>query len=144
IRISIVRNTVSQLSIKAVSLGLVLVANAIAPAPAEELPCPQAPPPASAAPPTPAPDGEKSNPADQPITIESDDKDFQFDVNGNARLCGNVDMRQGDRHIRADCLEYNAANESAKLTGGIEFATPELKVRGNNGTYSPTLGADFE
>jgi LPS-assembly protein len=135
---------VSQLSIKAVSLGLALVVNATAPALADEPPCPQTPALAGEAPPAPPPQGESSNPADQPITIESDDKDFRFDVNGNARLCGNVDMRQGDRHIRADCIEYNAANQSARLIGGIEYSTPELTVRGNNGTYSPTLGADFE
>ena len=85
-----------------------------------------------------------ANPADQPITIESDDNNFEFDVDGNARLCGNVEMRQGDRHIRADCLEYNAGDQSAKLTGGIEYTDPLLVVRGNAGTYSPALGADFQ
>ena len=81
---------------------------------------------------------------DTPITIEADDQDFAFDINGNARLCGNVQMTQGDRHIRADCVEYNATTQDAKLEGGIIFSDPQLTVRGGNGTYSPTLGATFE
>jgi LPS-assembly protein len=135
-----VRNTVPELSFKAVSLGLALLTSAIAPAVAEEPTCPETASASSA----PLPARSEKPAADEPITIESDDNNFQFDVNGNAKLCGNVDMRQGDRHIRADCLEYNAGNQSAKLTGGIEYSDPALKVQGNNGTYSPTLGAQFE
>jgi LPS-assembly protein len=82
--------------------------------------------------------------ASQPITIESDDQDFSFDAEGNARVCGNVEMRQGNRVLRTDCLEYNATTERAKLEGGVEYTDPELKVRGGNGTYSPTLGAQIQ
>ena len=89
----------------------------------------------------PKPAAPTTNPADQPITIESDDNDFEFDVNGNARLCGNVEMRQGDRHIVADCLKYDAASQSAKLEGGVEYSDPTMVVRGSSGDYSPTLGA---
>src|SRR6185436_5177310 len=92
----------------------------------------------------PLPPRPKSDAAHAPITIESDDNNFEFDVNGNARVCGNVVMKQGDRHVHADCLEYNSKDQSAKLTGGIEYTDPVLTVRGNNGTYSPTLGADFQ
>src|SRR4051812_24192202 len=116
IHISIVRNTVSATSIKAsiAGLGLLLLgtANALA-----DPDCPQ-PAPLTGAPPPVTP---RTNPVDQPITIESDDKDFQYEVNGNARLCGNVVMKQGDRNIRADCLEYDATNQSAKLEGGIVY-----------------------
>jgi len=102
--------------------------------------CPQ---PASAegAPPVPA---KPAEPVDEPVTIEADDQDFSFDVNGNAVLSGNVVMRQGDKLIRADRLEYDAKNGNAKLTGAVEFSSPELKVRGSDGTYSPTLGVQFE
>jgi LPS-assembly protein len=53
-------------------------------------------------------------------------------------------MRQGNRVIRTDCLEYNAQTESASLKGGVEYSDPDLKVRGGNGTYSPTLGAQIQ
>jgi len=135
-----VRNTVPELPFKAVSLGLALFASAIAPALADEPPCPDS----TVATSAPLPAKSERPPSDAPITIESDDNDFEFDVNGNARICGHVEMRQGDRLIRADCLEYNAATQNAKLTGGVEFSDPTLTVRGNSGTYSPALGADFE
>jgi len=135
-----VRNTVPELSFKAVSLGLALFTSAIAPALADEPACPDS----TVASSVPLPAKSTRPPTDAPITIESDDNNFQFDVNGNAKLCGHVEMRQGDRIIRADCLEYNAASQNAKLTGGVEFSDPTLTVRGNSGTYSPSLGADFE
>ena len=67
-------------------------------------------------PPKPAAD-VPATPVDEQVSIEADDKDFTFDVNGNAVLSGNVVMRQGDKVIRADRLEYNAKSDSAKLTG---------------------------
>ncbi len=133
------RNTVPATSIKAAlaCLGLLLVYDA---ARADDEPCPP-PAIATAAPPVTAP---VTNPESEPITIESDDRDFEFDVDGNARLCGNVEMRQGNRLIRADCLQYDAGTQTAKLEGGIVYTDPQLTVRGGNGTYSPTLGTQFE
>ena len=112
---------------------------AVTPALADEPPCPETAV-VSGAPQAP----RTSTRPDGPITIESDDDDFEFDINGNARICGNVEMNQGDRHIRADCLEYNATEQSWKLKGGIEYSDAVLTVRGNNGDSSPTLGATFE
>jgi len=97
-----------------------------------------------AAPPAPAIATPAIDPTDDRVTIEADDKDFKFDINGNAVLSGHVVMRQGDKVIRADRLEYEAATGNAKLDGAVEFASPKLKVRGSSGTYSPTLGAQFE
>ena len=85
-----------------------------------------------------------TEPPDDRVSIEADDKDFTFDVNGNAVLSGNVVMRQGDRVIKADRLEYEAATGRAKLGGAVEFSSPELTVRGSSGEYSPALGAQFE
>ena len=92
----------------------------------------------------PPPPRVATSPTDQTITLESDDEDFTFDVNGHARLCGNVEMRQGDRTIRADCLEYDQRTQRATLDGGIEYRDPSLVVRGNSGAYSPALGAEFK
>jgi LPS-assembly protein len=91
-----------------------------------------------------APAAPAAEAADDRVIIEADDKDFSFDVNGNAVLSGNVVMRQGDKVIRADRLEYDAKSGRAKLTGAVEFAGPALKVRASSGDYSPTLGAQFE
>lgn len=82
--------------------------------------------------------------ASQPISIEADDDDFEFDLNGNARLCGNVEMRQGERVIRTDCLEYDAGTERFKLEGGLQYSDPTVRVRGGNGNYSPATGARID
>jgi LPS-assembly protein len=114
---------------------------------AEEPPCPGVPPADTAV------RGQTSAPADaasiedaarQPITIESDDDNYEIDAQGNARLCGNVELSQGDRVIRTDCLEYAAANGRFRLQGGVEYSDPNLTVRGGDGSYSPTLGAQIQ
>ena len=107
-----------------------------------EADCPQ-PRTAEVVPPKPAAD-VPATPVDEEVSIEADDKDFTFDVNGNAVLSGNVVMRQGDKVIHADRLEYNAKSGQARLTGAVEFSSPVLKVRGSSGEYSPALGAQFE
>jgi LPS-assembly protein len=131
---------VPETSIKAISAGLLIYSLVVPAAFADEPPCPDT----TAVTGAPLPAKPRGNATDAPITIESDDNNFEFDVNGNARVCGNVEMKQGDRRIRADCLEYDNGDQSAKLTGGIEYSDPVLVVRGNNGNYSPTLGANFE
>ena len=106
---------------------------------------PDCPPPATPDVAVPKTAGENpAEPVDEQVTIEADDDDFTFDVEGNAVLSGNVVMRQGDKVIRADRLEYNAKTGQAKLVGGVEFSGPEIKVRASNGDYSPTLGVQFE
>jgi LPS-assembly protein len=125
-------------AIRGLGLSLLLAFDA---AHADEPPCP----PAAPATVRPAQASAPSTPADPdaPIIIESDD-DFEFGVDGHARMCGNVEMKQGDRVVRADCLEYDSKTQDAKLMGGIEYSDPVLTVRGNSGTYSPTLGAQFQ
>src|SRR5262245_33423522 len=93
-------------------------AAAPAEADAEDTPCPETPVASGA----PQPTRETKPAADTPITIESDDNNFEFGVDGNARLCGNVVMTQGDRTVKADCLEYNSKDQSAKLNGGVEYS----------------------
>jgi LPS-assembly protein len=125
-----------------VGLGFLLVNDA---ARADDEGCPPPPVSVAATPPAmPATNPPPTNPEQEPITIEADDRDFEFDVDGNAKLCGNVQMRQGNRVIRADCLQYDAGTQSAKLQGGIVYTDPQLTVRGGSGTYSPTLGTEFQ
>jgi LPS-assembly protein len=123
-----------------VGLGLTLLV-ALPLARADESTCP---PPASAT--IPARPDVAAEPAGDPkdtrATIDGDK--VEYSVNGNAVLSGNVEMHQGDKRIRADRLEYDAKEQRAKLAGGVEFSDPNLTVRGNSGTYSPVLGAQFE
>ena len=103
---------------------------------AAESTCPE--PPAAIA----NPETNESLPADDRVYLDADHADFNAE--GNSVLSGNVELRQGDKRIRADHLEYDAPNERAKVEGGVEYTAPDLEVRGNSGTYSPTLGASFE
>jgi LPS-assembly protein len=108
---------------------------------ADETDCP---PPAAARENPPEPATAPAEPVDDRVSIEADDDDFVFDADGNAVLSGNVILRQGDKVIRADRMEYNSASGNAKLDGAVEFKSPTLVVRGSNGTYSPALGAQFQ
>src|SRR5688572_29536434 len=122
-----------------IGLGLTLLV-AMPLALADESTCPQ---PAVATIPTGAEDSEPApDPQDAKATIDGDK--VEYNLNGNAVLSGNVEMRQGNRVIRADHLEYDTENQRAKLEGGVEFIDPTLKVRGNSGSYSAVLGAQFE
>jgi len=78
---------------------------------------------------------------DTPIDITSDTG--SLGVNGDAVLTGNVVVRQGDREIRAENIQYNAEGTAIKVEGAIEYRDPLIIVRGNGGNYSQAVGADF-
>jgi LPS-assembly protein len=118
---------------------------------ADEPPCPSqiVQPAASGATPgaTAAP-GDASTVASQPqgadhgnIHISSDEATLGID--GNARLRGNVEARQGDRQIRANEIEYDAKTGSLRSDGHIEFQDPLVTVTGAGGSFSAAAGASF-
>jgi LPS-assembly protein len=99
-----------------------------------------------------APDGKTGNPkvpvkehkpgvGDGAIDIHSDHA--TLGVDGNATLKGNVNVRQGDREIHADEIQYNSKTNGFKTDSTLEYADPVIKITGNGGDYSPTQGADF-
>ncbi len=79
---------------------------------------------------------------DAPIEISSDQA--RLGVDGDAQLSGNVRVRQGDRRIEADDVEYDAASSSFKVRGSVRYEDPVLRARGGSGDYSQTGGANFE
>jgi LPS-assembly protein len=98
----------------------------------------------SPAPPaTPVKPGKERKPgvADGAIDIHSDHA--TLGVDGNATLKGNVSVRQGDRQIHADEIQYNSKTNGFKTDSGMEYEDPVVKITGNGGDYSPTQGADF-
>ena len=107
---------------------------------ADEPDCPQPARVEGAAPKPPA--AAIATPTDDRVTIEADHG--ELNVSGNSVVSGNVTMRQGDKVIHADHLEYDAPNGNFKLDGAVEYSSPTLTVRASNGTYSPALGAKFE
>ena len=78
---------------------------------------------------------------DGAIDIHSDHA--TLGVDGNATLKGHVNVRQGDREIHADEIQYNSKTNGFKTDSSLEYADPVVKITGDGGDYSPTQGADF-
>jgi LPS-assembly protein len=120
-----------------VSLGGMLPA-----ARAEDPPCPTQVAPAGA-----LPSAAGAAPAAKPlrgegnIYLESDTA--TLGVDGNSTLKGNVVVRQGEREIRANELEYDAHNTSVRTAGHIDYSDPLVRVTGAGGSYSAAAGAEF-
>jgi LPS-assembly protein len=91
--------------------------------------------------PAPVADTEPA-PTDDRIHISADEG--ELNIEGNSALSGNVLLRQGERQIRADHLEYDAASERFSLEGAVRYSDPTLTLSGSDGSYSPALGARFE
>ena len=79
---------------------------------------------------------------DSPIAIEGDTGTFTAD--GVQHLKGNVVMRQGDRQIKAEDVQYQQKDNSLKVEGNVEYEDPIARITGGGGSYSATTGgADF-
>lgn len=97
----------------------------------------------NAFPPLPAspPAGEGADADDAAIEMEGDA--LEAALAGNARLHGNVIVRQGDREIRANDVRYDQGENAIRVEGDIEYVDPVVHVTGGGGNYSATEGADF-
>ncbi|HEY2400570.1 MAG TPA: LPS assembly protein LptD [Steroidobacteraceae bacterium] len=64
-------------------------------------------------------------------------------VAGELTLKGHASVRQGDRQIHGDEIRYSTKDNTVKTDSSLEYEDPLVKLTGNGGNYSPTLGADF-
>jgi LPS-assembly protein len=64
-------------------------------------------------------------------------------ADGNATLQGNVSVRQGDRKINAEEIQYNSKTNGFKTDSSLQYEDPVIRITGNGGNYSPTEGANF-
>ena len=120
-----------------VSLGGMLPA-----ARAEDPPCPTHVAPAGA-----PPSAAGATPAAKPLRAEGK-IDVSSDaatvgVDGNMTLEGNVVLRQGEREIRANEVQYDAHNTSVSTAGHIDYTDSLVHVTGAGGSYSAAAGAEF-
>ncbi len=69
-----------------------------------------------------------------PIEVSSDSLDLSLE--GERRLSGNVDVKQGDRHISADEVRVDARGRSIHVEGNVRYHDPELRVSGETGEYN--------
>jgi len=130
-------------------IAIVLLGGIMPAARAEEPPCPSqngqsTPPPVAATPAevSPAAGAVGKALADNGnVDVTSDSA--TLGVDGNATLSGNVELRQGEREIRANQVEYDASNASVRSAGHIDYSDPLVHVTGSDGSYSAAAGADF-
>ena len=119
---------------------IVSLSGALPAARADEPPCPT-----QVAPAGPAPAARASLPAPAPRAgnIEVSSDQALLGVDGNATLEGNVVVREGEREIRADQIEYDSRDTSLRTTGSIDYRDPLVHVAGEGGSYSAMAGAEF-
>ena len=85
---------------------------------------------------------------------EPPDPDAQIDIemkgiNGGVKegsvwhLKDDVVIRQGDRTVKAQAIDYNTSDNSLKAEGDVHYEDPVVRASGAGGNYSPTGGASF-
>ncbi|MEJ0036646.1 MAG: LPS assembly protein LptD [Gammaproteobacteria bacterium] len=80
---------------------------------------------------------------DAPITIESDEGEGGVKEGSVMRFRHDVVVRQGDRTVKAQELEYNNSDNSLKAEGDIQYEDPIVRASGAGGSYSAAGGASF-
>jgi len=87
----------------------------------------------------PAPMGAAADPNSENIIVSSDAA--VLDRDGDAKLNGKVDIRQGDRHIVAEDVTFEAQTRSFEVAGNVEYTDPQIRVKGTTGSYDALGGA---
>lgn len=96
-------------------------------------------PPASAAAPATADNPDNPDkpqapaPDDGRVHIESDSASVGND--GRAHLDGSVSVRQGDRRISADAVDYDNTSGRIEVHGSVSFQDPKVRVHGEAGSF---------
>ena len=94
---------------------------------------------AGTAPAAPAPLARRS---DEQIEVTSDDA--KLGIAGDAQLSGTVSIRQGDRTVSADNVDYDARTREFSVRGRVRYEDPVLRAAGRSGKYDPAGGAAFD
>jgi LPS-assembly protein len=108
---------------------------------AEEPPCP------SSTAPTNATGVQPTLPPRRPSVaagqLEASADEATVGLNGDAHFKGNVVVRQGDREIKAEDVQYQQDDNAFRVQGDVEYDDPIVHVTGGGGSYSATQGAQF-
>ena len=89
----------------------------------------------------------KADPDDPQIQVTSDTG--ELGRAGDADLSGNVQIRMGQRLLLADQARIDAEQRSVELRGQVEYLDPQMRVRGQGGSFQEGgtgnfQGAEFE
>jgi len=82
-----------------------------------------------------------TDPGEQLIVIESEGAEVTRQ--GDARLLGEVHVRQGDRTLSARNASYDATARSFRVEGDVEYRDPTLRISGESGNWSSDQGGLF-
>ena len=68
-----------------------------------------------------------------PIEISAD----RADITGakGSVLSGTVEVKQGDRNLVAEKIEYDAQSQGYKVSGNVQYTDPELEVTGDTAEF---------
>lgn len=88
----------------------------------------------------PAPAPTPSRPPE--VEITSDNAIVGLD--GDAQLLGNVELRQGERRLSAQEVEYDAQTRQFRARGTVRYSDDSLQVEGRGGRYDPAGGLRLE
>jgi LPS-assembly protein len=138
-----VKTPPSRRSIPAICFSFALAA-AAAQAADPTCPAPDASTTPGAAAPAGTPPAQPPAPAAPHGDIDVRSDSGSLGVNGNATLHGNVRVRQGNREIHADEVQYESQKSSLAVHGNVDYSDPQLRVHGASGTYSQDGGASFK
>lgn len=90
--------------------------------------------------PLPLPRAESGADSDE---IEVTSESAELSHSGNARLKGQVEVRQGDKRITAEDVEYDATTGGFRADGKVQYEDPQIRVRGDTGTFDAAGGAQL-
>jgi LPS-assembly protein len=65
-------------------------------------------------------------------------------ADGHASANGHVTATQGKRRMQSDDAEYEAANDSVRVKGKLDYEDPLIHLTGSDGQYSQLGGASFK
>ncbi|HET9329235.1 MAG TPA: LPS-assembly protein LptD [Steroidobacteraceae bacterium] len=109
---------------------------------ADDPPCPsQNPQPGSTAAASAAATAAKKPGASDDIDVTTDQA--TLGLNGASTLNGHVEVRQGEREIRANQVQYDSNGGTVTSEGHIDYTDPLVHMTGAGGSYSAAAGADF-
>jgi LPS-assembly protein len=80
---------------------------------------------------------------DAKIDIETNDVTGGVKEGSIWHLKNDVVVRQADRTIKAQDVQYDTANSSLKVEGDVQYEEPVVRASGARGDYSATGGASF-
>ncbi|MBM4212445.1 MAG: LPS assembly protein LptD [Gammaproteobacteria bacterium] len=79
---------------------------------------------------------------DEAVEVTSDAA--ELGVSGDADLSGGVNIRQGERSLSAEDVEYDAKKREFAVRGRVRYADSQLRASGRSGRYDPAGGVSFD